>query len=502
MKELEKLTSYDEVPYESHAFPQSHPNRLAVIGYLFGMNPAPVSHCRVLELGSASGGNIIPMAFYLPESRFVGIDLSAHQVMTGQTMIRELGLTNIRLEHADIADVDTSWGKFDYILCHGVYSWVPDIVRDKIMIIAAANLAPDGIAYISYNTYPGWHLHETFRYAMLYHTRKIRDPWERVRKAKELVETLSRHIPTENNPYLLSVRNDMETIRQSSDSSVFHEHLEDVNKPVYFHQFAEHAERHNLQYLGEADIGSMLTHNFPDETVRDITQISDNVIALEQYMDFLRNRPFRQSLLCHKEVKISRQIDAERLGGLLYSSSLMPESGQIDLSSDKEQIFSTPRGKSVGVRRLHTKIALALLRSKWPRAVEFNILFEEAIRKMGNSEEQKRKTLCSDLSEFYIRGAIEVHAWQGKFSTHLKEYPKLNDLALYQIGKGQPVVNPRHETIDLDAFSQKMLSMLDGTHTRLMLYDALRNMMNDHKILESSIDRILAKLPDIALLEE
>lgn len=246
----------------------------------------------------------------------------------------------------------------------------------------------------------------------------------------------------------------------------------------------------------------MLTHNFPDETVRDITQISDNVIALEQYMDFLRNRPFRQSLLCHKEVKISRQIDSERLGGLLYSSSLMPESGQIDLSSDKEQIFSTPRGKSVGVRRLHTKIALALLRSKWPRAVEFNILFEEAIRKMGNSEEQKRKTLCSDLSEFYIRGAIEVHAWQGKFSTHLKEYPKLNDLALYQIGKGQPVVNPRHETIDLDAFSQKMLSMLDGTHTRLMLYDALRNMMNDHKILESSIDRILAKLPDIALLEE
>ncbi len=502
MKEPEIQTSYDEVPYESHAFPQSHPDRLAVIGYLFGMTPTPVQRCRVLELGAASGGNLIPMAFYMPDSEFVGLDLSANQVQAGINIIRDLGLKNIRLEHTDIMDVDTSYGKFDYILCHGVYSWVPDLVRDKIMIIASANLSENGIAYISYNTYPGWHLHETFRYAMLYHTKKIRDPWERVRKAKELVEILSRHIPVENNPYSLSIKKDMENIRNSSDSSVFHEHLEDVNAPVYFHKFAEHADRHNLQYLGEANIGTMLTHNFPIETAQELNQISENIIHLEQNMDFLRNRPFRQTLLCHKGLKTEYRLNPERLDGLLHSSLLMPESGQIDLTSDKAQSFSTPKGKTVAVKRLHTKIALALLRSRWPKAMEFNVLFQEAIRKLGNSQEQKRKTLCSDLSEFYMQGAVELHTWQGNFSVHLNEYPKINDLAMYQVRKGLPIVNPRHETIDLDDFSRKMLSLLDGTHNRQMLSESLRGIMNDQNILESSIDRILSKLPDLALLAE
>ena len=178
------------------------------------------------------------------------------------------------------------------------------------------------------------------------------------------------------------------------------------------------------------------------------------------------------------------------------------ESGQIDLSSDKVQSFSTPKGKTVTVKRLHTKIALALLRSRWPKAMEFNVLFQEAIRKLGNSQEQKRKTLCSDLSEFYMQGAVELHTWQGKFSVHLNEYPKINDLAMYQVRKGMPIVNPRHETIDLDSFSRKMLSLLDGTHNKQKLSEALRGLMNDQNILESSIDRILSKLPDLALLAE
>src|SRR5262249_9809582 len=148
----EHRTSYDEVPYVSQPFPQTHPDRLATLGHLFGLAPAPLTRCRVLELGCASGGNLIPIAFHLPRSEFVGIDLWRRQVEMGHEGIKELGLTNIHIAHASIQDVDPAWGKFDYIISHGVYSWVPGHVQDNLLAISAQNLAEQGIAYVSYNT--------------------------------------------------------------------------------------------------------------------------------------------------------------------------------------------------------------------------------------------------------------------------------------------------------------------------------------------------------------
>src|SRR5690606_25508201 len=145
-------TSYDEIPYQSTAFHYTHPDRLAGVATLFGMSPPPVATCRVLELGCAEGGNLIPMALGLPEGRFVGIDLSPRQIDDGRKVVAELGLSNIDLRPLSILDVDESLGTFDYIICHGVYSWVPEPVREAILRIMDRNLAPEGVGYISYNT--------------------------------------------------------------------------------------------------------------------------------------------------------------------------------------------------------------------------------------------------------------------------------------------------------------------------------------------------------------
>src|SRR6267142_1438469 len=151
-------TSYDEVPYDSKAFSETHPDRLATVATLFGMQPADVEHCRVLELGCADGSNLIPMAVGLPESAFAGIDLSPRQVGDGQATIATLGLKNVTLRVGSILDVGADEGIFDYIVCHGVYSWVPPEVQNRILTICNRNLAPNGVAYVSYNTYPGWHV--------------------------------------------------------------------------------------------------------------------------------------------------------------------------------------------------------------------------------------------------------------------------------------------------------------------------------------------------------
>src|SRR5262249_40891875 len=155
--------SYDAVPYNSYPFPRTHPGHLAAVASLFGMKPAPIGRCRVLELGCAGGVNLIPMALTLPASRFIGVDLSARQIADGQKLAAELALDNLHLRHLNILDVDQSLGQFDYIVCHGVYSWAPGPVRDKILEVCARNLAPQGVAFVSYNTYPGWHMNGMIR---------------------------------------------------------------------------------------------------------------------------------------------------------------------------------------------------------------------------------------------------------------------------------------------------------------------------------------------------
>ena len=253
----EELTSYDEVPYSSHPYAQTHPYRMAVMGALFGMNPAPADRCRVLELGCAGGGNLVPMAAVLPESRFIGIDLSSVQIADGQRMVDALGLKNIELKHLSITDVNDSMGEFDYIVCHGVYSWVPEPVRQKILDICAHQLAPQGIAYVSYNTYPGWHMRGTVRDMMLYHSRKWEKPQEKVGHARALLDFLVKSVPESSGAYASLLAKEMELMKAQADYYILHEHLEAVNVPMYFHEFAAQAKASGLQFLAEAEFGAM-----------------------------------------------------------------------------------------------------------------------------------------------------------------------------------------------------------------------------------------------------
>src|SRR5579884_2024888 len=187
-------TSYDDIPYVSNPFLQSHPDRLATIATLFGLSIIRVDRCRVLELGCASGGNLLPMAQSFPESTFIGIDYSARQIADGQKFVEKLGLKNVQLKCLSILDITPEFGSFDYIICHGVYSWVPPPVQEKILDICRRNLTPNGIAYVSYNTYPGWHMRGMIRDMMLYHASHFTEPLTKVRQARALLDFLAQAV--------------------------------------------------------------------------------------------------------------------------------------------------------------------------------------------------------------------------------------------------------------------------------------------------------------------
>src|SRR5579863_4590513 len=245
-------TPYDAVPYESRPFATTHISHLHMLARFHGMKPADYRRCRVLELGGASGGNLIPMAMDFPGSEFLGLDLSARQIEAGKVHVAKLDLKNIELRVASIMDVDAGYGEFDYIICHGVFSWVPPAVQDKILSIFRERLKPRGIAVVSYNVMPGWHLLRTLRDMMLYHSEHLADPLEQVQQARKLLDVLGEFRAGDKKEKLLL--REINRIRKQSDSYILHEYLEENNHQFYFHEITEKLKAQGLRYVGDANL--------------------------------------------------------------------------------------------------------------------------------------------------------------------------------------------------------------------------------------------------------
>jgi len=185
----------------------------------------------IRSLRSTASGTSTPTLWLADDS--VGIDLSAVQIAQGAAEIEALRLSNIRLLAMDIMAFDQD-GTFDYIIAHGIYSWVPGPVQDKILALCAAQLAPGGIALVSYNTLPGWRMLAIVREAMLYQTRGVEDPRERVAQARTTLDFLADAVPDKDSAYGRLLRLAAEHIRQKPDYYVLHEYLEETNEAVYF----------------------------------------------------------------------------------------------------------------------------------------------------------------------------------------------------------------------------------------------------------------------------
>lgn len=468
---------YDQVPYPSVSHSLSHPDRLATVATLLGMEPTPVERCRVLELGCAAGGNLIPMAYALPESEFVGIDLSGQQIAAGQAAIAALDLSNITLQHQDILAVEAGLGQFDYIIAHGVYSWVPAEVQDKLLEICRQNLAANGVAYVSYNTYPGWNMLGALREMMRYHTRNIADPLEQAAEARKLLDFLSKSISTGSNShggFLYVYANYVKDFfLPKSDAFLLHDELAEINTPVYFYQFAEQAARRGLQYLGDVNFASMLASSFPADVTEKLRRMVKSSIELEQYLDFLRNRTFRQSLLCHREVTLTARLKPEQLARFYIAAPAVPESPAPDIQSVSVETFQALDGANFTTDHPLTKAAMLHLIEIWPQAISFAELLSAAQVRLqrGPASPQEVQLLGVNLLKAYSysENVVEFHVYAPCFVVEISQKPVASPVARYQAGRGDKVTNMRHERVTLDELSAKLLTYLDGSRDQAAL---------------------------------
>jgi len=467
-------SSYQALPYSVNAFPQTLPDRLASIGRLFNLETVHPDCCRVLELGCASGGNLIPMALASPQSRFVGIDLAAGQIADGQKVVRELGLDNVELREGSILDVGGEIGSFDYILVHGVFSWVPPDVQEKILEICRRQLSPNGVAYISYNTYPGWHARGAIREMLWYHTAALTDPAERVRQARALLAFLAQCMPNADGSYGSLLRQELLLLLITPDTYLLHEHLDEVNEPLYFHQFAQRAAAHQLQYLGEAHIGMMAPGRFGESTEKLLRHLSRDLLHMEQYMDFLRNRMFRQTLLCHAEASLNHGFRAQSLYDLYLTSHATSISA--DPENPETLAFAGPGKLKLATRDPLMKAAMTRLAHAAPAAIAFADLHREACQQCGHDcgDDQQKQKLANRLLNGVVSGLLDLTTASSRFTTAVSDRPVASPYARLRSREKGKVVNMRLETVQVTEATRELLALLDGRHDRAALPQLLQ----------------------------
>ena len=296
-------TIYSELGYKSMPFPYTTPATLEAYAALVGISAPNPKTARVLELGATYGGNIISQALFNPDATFVGIELSQEQVEKGNEVIANAGLTNVSLIQSDIASIGSEIGTFDYIIAHGVYSWVDDGVKDALLRLIDEHLAEDGIAYVSYNTYPGWHTMEEVRQLMMFSNRDKAqfNHKEKVLHGKTIGSIVGSQILKYDN---LKERNSkflgaLRSVMQKDEYYVGHDHLEPNNDPVYFYQFNDHLGAHNLAYLCDADLTLSMVRSFDADIADTLDKLAPNDhVAQEQYLDFMLDTTFRKSIIC------------------------------------------------------------------------------------------------------------------------------------------------------------------------------------------------------------
>jgi SAM-dependent methyltransferase len=466
--------SYDQVEYPGRPYQQTHPASIAAYARIMNLSSAGAESCRVLELGCGDGTNLLGMAAALPGSTFVGVDLSGNAIRAGAELAREAQLANVTLHQGDFAGLDARLGNFDYVIAHGVYSWVPEPARAELLSAMARHLAPEGLALVSYATYPGAHLREVAREMMQYHGRAGGEPMLRVARSVEFVRFVR---GTQGaSVYGGILEQELARLGRGDWRYVMHDDFGDHHHPVHFHEFASQAAAHNLAFATEIPLGPWTSLGFPDALRKAIESYAEgDPVAREQYIDFVRGTAFRQSLLCHASSRPDAQGHEERLMSLLVRSDLQPQSPNPDITSRAKVRFVTRLGDSADAEEPLIKAIFVTLGNArlMPLPVTEVLARAEPLAGLRPAEGEmlagRIRAVASMLLNAASRRLVTIQASPAHFATAASERPRASPLVRAQASRGEIVTNLRHEPIQLDSRLHPLVLRADGTHTQAEL---------------------------------
>lgn len=446
---------------------------------LFGLETARPSRCRLLELGCGDGRNLIPMALALPGGEFSGVDLSENAIAQARDLARRAGAANVTFRCADLLELAPDYGEYDFIVAHGIYSWVPDNVRDRLMEISSRSLARNGVAYISFNTLPGWRYREMFREMLLHHTGKFGQPEERLAQARWFLEFLRDNVAGEDEVRQF-VALQCEELLKLQPGHLWHDELEGVNHPVTFRDFIEHGRRHGLDFLAPAGFGSLNADIRPEASAAIDRLSAGDIIEREQYQDYLKLRMYREVLLCHGS-NAGRGFRPEGVAGMFAASAAVPVAGE-------PAQFRTPRGVTVSTNSPAVQETLIRLHDAWPEAIP--------VADLAAACQAAPEHIGPALLRLAATGVVQLYAEPPKLAAVPGPRPVAGRLARVELETSTVVTNLIHGCIELDdENARRLLALCDGTRDQAALAAELG-------APESAAAGMLERLARLALLEQ
>lgn len=475
-QDIEKF--YDDVPYYSAPIAITRPEAMEAVVTLRGGKAVPISTARILELGCASGGNLIPLATRFPESQCIGIDISGKQIRDGQQLVEKCGgLPNLQLRHASITDIDASWGEFDYIICHGVFSWVPDEVRTAILRVCRDNLSPNGIAMLSFNAYPGWKAREIIRGAMQWAARSETDPAKRLAKARAAIAAMDQH-KGDNALLGIAIGETRQALAHFDVGYVMHEFLEHDNVPFYLADFVELIRNYDLEFAGDTAIATLFTENYPESVQGALkANIAESPLDQQQLLDFLVSRSFRQAVLVRAGAQLSDQIG--QLDGRYYQGSFRTS---VD-SAGKPLVGSLTDRDGLRYDTQHPVFVTVadVLSHAFPASVGFDELVRVMEAKTDATPAEVKQAVAHTLRMMVSKGSVASLAEPSLAARKVSDKPKVPEFERRHI-ESQFLANPNsdrfmawsllHIELRLDTFGAWLASQLDGTRDVQALIDA------------------------------
>ncbi len=443
------------------------------------------------------------MAFYSPHSQFVGIDLAHTPIDSGRIRIERLGLKNIELKQADVATLGDELGSFDYIIAHGLYSWVPEAVRPHILRVISESLTDNGVAYVSYNALPGCRLRHLVRELLLFRFGEAAYDPARIAEVRSFLREFSRVENTNHDAFMQLLKIEIAFVCDSPDHVLFHDDLSLDSNAFYLHEFVRAANQFELSYLGEANLSEMFTMTGFDEFDAALVRwAGSDWVAQEQYQDFTKGRRFRQTLLCRRSVQLNRQIDETCLRGFELRSALTAKTPEQALEPAPETVpeaalepTSAPTSapslgsalftrapmefvlaqRTVQMDEPLAKLALTVLAARFPDSISFTELNVESLTACQRAgleyEPQASAVALSKLLWSLARaGLLDVLKEPVRIQQQILERPMLSGLILDGLANGQALVGTLHASfkLDDDAAHQACLQ-LNGQNDRQAL---------------------------------
>lgn len=472
---MDTLTSYDELPYDSLPLPETQPDFLAAVAKLHGFDAPDPARARILELGCASGGNLIPLAWRWPGSECVGVELSRVQAAAGADFIHRLGLPNVRIEHGDLAALPADLGEFDYIIAHGVFSWVPSAIQRALLDVCRRHLAAHGVAYVSFNVEAGWAPLLPLRTALVGRTAADMPAPARVAEARRVLDELE----TEwTDPVLLK---EIAYLKSAAPSYLFHEYLAECNTPIRFAELAAQLEDHGLRYVGEAGPRHAVVE-LEDAWGLIPESMAGRWLDAEAALDEAHAVRFRRALIARADAPCAQPPQADALCRLTFHADLRSDD-EIDLATASEQAFINPAGNIFPISHPVMKVAAMFLSAAYPAALAYAELLESARQAMtdyGVADEIDETAFRNTLFQLVMAHGVIPGVDTRPYEAEPADRPCVHALARLQAASpGWAVSGARHVALDLDEPGRILLGLLDGSRTLDEITTMLQNALAD-----------------------